>query len=309
MFFPFNVDRQIKTSKQVDGGAKATVGGFLFIVGTVVLYSTLRNLTYTMGIPAFIPLLATLVISALVGFFLLRFFVFNEKFLVESEEDSKNDSLGKYYKIRESELPRYMEGVEVFENTDGILCACVEVLYGANDKIKSENTLAYLINIFKLISQFSTDFRAYVTMENFLRSKECKNFMNTVNRDSNKSLKPLIAEMSDLILGYTEENSYLYSTFIIIRFPAINGYFLKGLQNKFGEMVTNANSSIRSIEFVDRARYREFIRNYNLVEALDLSNYKVSNLPSTVYRKYKKSIFIIEGTDTKYGYDNGVIEK
>ena len=309
MFFPYNVDSQIKSSKKVDSGTKATVSFLVFGIGVVVLYSVLRNLTYSIGLPVFIPLLITLVIAVLAGILILRFFVFNEKFMLESEEDSRNDSLGKYYKIRESELPRIIEGVEVFENTDGILCACLEILYGANDKTKSEYTLSYLINTFKLISEFSTDFKAFVTMENFIRSKECKNFMNTVNQDSNPKLKPLISEMCDLILSYTEENSYLYSTFIIIRFPAINGYLLKGLKTKFNEMVSNSTSSIRSMEFVDRARFRDFIRNYNLVESLDLSSYKVSNLPSNIYRKYKKSIFLIEGVDTKYGFDNGVMEK
>lgn len=308
MFFPYNVDSQVKSSKKAD---RKTIFSFflsLFGIGTIALYFILRDVLFTkFGLPRWLAIILTIVISLSVGFVILRFFVFNEKFLLESEEDSKNDSLGKYYKIRESELPHYIDGIEVFENTDGVLCACVEILYGPNSVEKSNFTLSYLGTIFKLISQFSVDFRVYVSKENFLRSKECKNFLNTVNiNNSNPNLKPLISEMSDLLLGFTAERSYLYSTFIIIRFPSISGTQLKGLRNSFNEIVSNSNSSIRSIEFVDRARYREFIRSYNLVEALDLSNYKSTSISSDVYRKYKNKIFIIDGVDTKYEYNNGV---
>ena len=307
MFFPYNVDSQVKSSKKTDAKTKNSFFMVLFGIGTVVLYFILRDILFIQfGLPRWLVILLTLLISFGIGFLIVRFFVFNEKFLLESEEDSKSDSLGKYYKIRESELPQLIDGIEVFENTDGVLCACVEILYGPNSLEKSNFTLAYLKTVFSLISQFSVDFRVYVSKENFLRSKECKNFLSTVNRNSNPNLKPLISEMSDLILGFTEERSFLYSTFIIIRFPSISGTQLKGLKNNFDEIVNSANSSIRSIEFVDRARYREFIRSYNLVEALDLSNYKSSTIPSDIYRKYKHKIFLIDGVETKYEYKNGV---
>lgn len=310
MFFPYNVDKQVKSYKKVDSGTKKSFFMLLYGIACVLLYFILRDILVTsFGFPRIVAIIVTLVLSILVGIFILRFFVFNEKFLMESEEDSKSDSLGKYYKIRESELPQTINGIEVFENTDGIMCACIEILYGPNDKVKSEFTLSYLKDIFSSISQFSVDFKAYVTKENFLRSKECKNFINTVNRNSNKELKSLVSEMSDLILGFTEQKSFLYSTFIIVRFPAINGNSLKSLKYRLDEIVSNSNSSIRSAEFVDRARFREFIRNYNLVEALDLSNYRASELPVNIYRKYKNNIFIIEGTETKYSYENGVKNK
>lgn len=309
MFFPYNVDSQVKSSKKTDSKTKNSFFMTLFGIGTAVLYFILRDILFVQfGLPRWLVIVLTLLISFGIGFLILRFFVFNEKFLIESEEDSKSDSLGKYYKIRESELPQLIDGIEVFENTDGVLCACVEILYGPNSKEKSTYTLSYLKSAFSLISQFSVDFRVYVSKENFLRSKECKNFLSTVNRNSNPNLKPLISEISDLILGFTEERSFLYSTFIIIRFPSISGTQLKGLRNSFNEMVNNSNSSIRSIEFVDRARFREFIRSYNLVEALDLSNYKSSTIPSDIYRKYKHNIFLIEGIETKYEYKNGVRE-
>lgn len=307
MFFPYNIDNQIKVSKKADPSAKRSVSLVVFFIGVFLLYSFLSNLlTTSFGLPRWVALVLTLLISGTVGFFLIRFFVFNERAIVESEEDSKSDSLGKYYKIRESELPMIIEGIEVFENTDGMLCACLEILYGPNSKEKSEFTLSYLAEIFENISKFSVDFRTYITRENFLRSKECKNFLNTVNQNSNKELKGLVTEMADLLLGYTELRSYLYSTFVIIRFPSVNGHSLRALKNKLQEIVSNENSSIRSIEFADRGRFREFIRNYNLVEALDLSNYKASDISIDIYRKYKNSIFVIEGVETKYEYKNGV---
>lgn len=310
MFFPYNVDSQVKASKKADDGTKRSFFLLIYFIACIVLYFILRDiLVIQFGMPWFVSILTTLVLSLTIGFFLLRFFVFNEKFLVESEEDSKSDSLGKYYKIRESELPQIIDGIEVFENTDGILCACIEILYGPNSEDKSEFTLVYLKHIFRALSQFSVDFRAYVTKENFLRSKECKNFLNTVNKPSNPELKSFVVEMSDLLLGFTKERSYLYSTFVIVRFPAINAHSLKGLRTKFNEIASASTSSIRSIEFVDRSRFREFIRDYNLVEALDLSNYRTSDLPSNVYRKYKNKIFVIEKTDTKYEFSNGVKTK
>lgn len=311
MFFPYNVDSQVKSSKKADSQTKNSFFMVLFGIATIVVYFILRDiLSVQFGLPRWLAIVITLILALISAFLILRFFIFNEKFLLESEEDAKSDSLGKYYKIRESELPRMIDGIEVFENTDGILCACVEILYGPNSKQKSQYTLSYLKVIFSALSQFSLDFRAYVAKENFIRSKECKNFLSTVNANkSNNELKMLVSEMSDLILGFTEEKSFLYTTFIIVRFPAINATSLKSLRSKFDEIVSNKNSSIRSIEFVDRARYREFIKEYNLVEALDLSNYKSNALPANIYRKYKNNIFVISGTDTKYEYKNGVKTK
>lgn len=307
MFFPYNIDNQIKVSKQSDPSDRRSVILLVFFVSMIVLYYFLRNiLTNKFGFPNWVSGVCTIFISVVVGGILLRFLVFNERAIVQAEEDSESDSLGKYYKIRESELPIIMDGIEVFENTDGMLCACIEILYGPNSKEKSEFTLDYLNDIFKSVSNFSVDFRTYITRENFLRSKECKNFLKTVNNNSNTELKNLVSEMSDLILSYTELRSYLYSTFIIVRFPPISGHSLKVLRGKLNEIVSNENSSIRSIEFADRSRFREFIRNYNLVEALDLSNYKSSDITINAYRKYKKSIFVIEGVETKYEYKNGV---
>ena len=307
MFFPYNIDDQIKVSKKASSKDKASVITFSVIAGGFGLYVVISPFfTEALRLPKFIPFLISAFTSISVLVVILRAFVFKEKDLLNEEENSKSDSLERFYNIVETELPHLVDGIEVFENTDGNMCACLEILYGPNDKIKAENTLDLLIQMFNTVSKFCLDFKVFVTKENFLRSIECRRFLNTVNSVEDPTLASVIVETSDLVLGLTAEKSNLYSTYVVMRFSPVNSRMLPGLRNQLLELLNNSNSSIRNLEFSDRKRFREFITEYYRVEALDLSSFRGGKLTSKLIRKYRKSIFVVEKNNIGYSFNTGV---
>lgn len=307
MFFPFNIDNQIKMSKKASSKDKASIITFAVIGGGVFLYLGISPFfTEVLHLPSIVAFLLCMILSISVLVFILRTFVFREKELLNEEENSKNDSLERFYHIVESELPNMIDGIEVFENDDGNMCACLEVLYGPNDRLKSEKTKDFLVELFNTISKFCIDFKVFVTKEDFSRSIECKRFLNTVNSVKDKRLAPVISEMADLVLGFTSQKSNLYSTYIVIRFTPVNSRMLPGLQSQLLDVLHSSRSSIRNLEFSDRQRFRAFIRDYYRVEALDLSTFRGGKLTSKLLRKYRKHIFLVDKVDVGYNFNTGV---
>lgn len=305
MFFPHNIDSQIKMTKKASKKDKTSIILFFLSMLVVVLFMFFRSF---IRLPVFISLLLAILVGGAIGVLILRTFIFKEKDLLDEEESSKDDSLERYYNIIESELPNMIDGIEVFENTDGNMCVCIEVLFGPNDRAKSQRTLSFLAEIFGIISRFSIDFKAYVTREDFLRSIECKRFLNTINSVKDKNLAPVISEMGDLILSYTELHSNLYSTFLVIRFSPVNMINLPSLRDNILETLNSSGSSVRNVQFCDRLRFRSFIREYNRVEALDLSSFKGGKLTSKLVRKYRRHVFVVEKNNIGYSFKTGVKE-
>ena len=305
MFFPYNIDNQIKKTKKAD---KKDITSIVMFCLSVLGFFLFRFLVSLGILPWWLCLIFTILVLLAISTFILIIFVYRGRELVEEDEESKVDSLERFYKIVETELPTIVDGIEVFENIDGNMCACLELLYGPNDKVKSDNTLKFLVSLFNSVSKFCIDFKVYVTKEDFLRSIECKRFLNTVNSVKDPTLASVIAEMSDLILGYTETKSNLYSTYIIIRFTPANISNLNGLKVQLLESLNNSNSSVRNIEFSDRKRFRSFIREYYRVEALDLSSFRGGKLTNRLIKKYGRNIFVVKKNNIRYKFNTGVKE-
>lgn len=305
MIFPHNIDVIIQKSKKSSSKDLTMLGlvliiifdlGFMFTIGT--------SLQESYGIPMLLSFLFILILDIVVGFTLFRIFVVNERDQVKEFENSKDDSLSRYYFIREREIPKMVDGIEVFENVDGNFFVVLQIFYGPNDKDKCEGTHRFFTKLFDFTANYCIDFKTYVARECFSESVECKRFLNGIGNSDNDKLTRTMLEVSDAVLDFTDKNSQLYSTYLMIRMTPFQLSGLKALSSEISVTLNNDLTSIRNFEFLDKKRFRDFVREYHNVEALDLSNIRNPQVSAQLMRTYGSTMCTPE--EYNYKFNTGV---
>lgn len=295
MIFPHNIEGYLSSNKKVK--AKDKIGVFLFVLGGVdvyIYYTFASFLKVEYNIPRFIVALILLVLNIIIIVLVFRFFVVKEEEQMKEFENSKDDSLAKYYRIREKEIPVLIDGVEVHENIDGNLFVCLQIFYGPNDEEKSEGTYKFFARLFNLLVGNCVDFRLYISREIFSQSEECKRFMSYKGNSQFPELSRAMMTIKDDILDFTETFGQLYSTYVLIRLTPIEARSIGGLKSQIEDLLNGQRSSIRNIEFLDKRRFRNFIRDYYNIEALDLSSLRNPNVAQKIMRMYGRDVFMYE---------------
>lgn len=310
MIFPHNIDKVVRDSKKSSGKDKVTFSITVGVVVDIYLYATVApKLKVAYNIPMFLSLLVLIIINAIIGITLFRVFIVKEKDQLKEFENSKADSLSRYYFIRERENPKVVDGIEVFENVDGNFFFCLQIFYGPNDLDKSEGTLRYYSTFFNMMSRYCIDFRPYVCREQFRESIECKRFLNGLGKTDNQNLTKAMLEISDMLLDFTDKNGQLYSTYVIGRMTPFQLSSIKALRSELDTLLSTDLHSIRNYNFLDKKQFRDFIRDYCNVEALDLSNIRNPQASAQLMRTYGKHIYVSKENDYGYTFNTGVKKK
>ena len=174
----------------------------------------------------------------------------------------------------------------MFEHVDGNFFFVLQIFLGPNDMEKSEGTHRFFSNLFNVLTSYCIDFRTYVCKEQFSESIECKRFLNGLGRSGNPELTKAMLEISDAVLDFTEKNGQLYSIYLPIR---VTPFQLTG---------------IKAFKFLNKKEFRDFIRDYYNVEALDLSNIRNPQVSAQLMRTYGKNICPVNEYD--YRFNTGV---
>lgn len=305
MIFPHNIEGIVKNAKKSTTKDKtlftlvilSLINGYLFIM-------VAPSLKASYGIPITITILVILVLNIAIGSTIFRVFILKEKDQLKEFENSKDDSLSRYYFIRERENSKMVDGVEVFENIDGNFFTALQIFLGPNDLQKSEGTYRFFANLFNMLSLYCIDFKTYVCKEQFSESIECKRFLNGIGRSGNSELTKAMLEISDAVLDFTEKNSQLYSIYILVRMTPFQLTGFKAFRTELEALLQGDIHSIRNFEFLNKKEFRDFIRDYYNVEALDLSNIRSPQVSAQLMRTYGKTISTIDEYD--YRFNTGV---
>lgn len=305
MIFPHNIEGIVKNSKKSSTKDKtlfglvilAMVNGYLFIM-------VAPSLKEGYGIPITITVLVILLLNLVIGSTLFRVFILKEKDQLKEFENSKDDSLSRYYFIRERETPKIVEDIEVFEHVDGNFFFVLQIFLGPNDMEKSEGTHRFFSNLFNVLTSYCIDFRTYVCKEQFSESIECKRFLNGLGRSGNPELTKAMLEISDAVLDFTEKNGQLYSIYLPIRVTPFQLTGIKAFKSELSALLSNDIHSIRNFKFLNKKEFRDFIRDYYNVEALDLSNIRNPQVSAQLMRTYGKNICPVNEYD--YRFNTGV---
>lgn len=300
MFYPKNINKFLNSNKETDknGFVILSIGG-IFLGGLIVTNSISRFL-----VAYYIPRLVTfgifIILFLVLVFFILDTFIFSSKDSLKEFSSSEKDSISRYYQIRESELPKVYDEVEMFEYVDGSLAFGLELFYGSVNTNKTINSLKNFEIIFNDLLSFSKDISIFVCKQNFEDSIECKNLLSSINKSDNKKLSSVISEMVGKMLDITYDHSRLYNTYIVVRFNPSEMDNITMVKNKIKSIVDDDNSTIRRIEFLSKPRLRDFIVEYFNVEFMDLSGFRNEDITKMIYRKY---IGIIDRVKEEYQYE------
>ena len=294
MIFPHNIEGYISSSKKTKSSYK--VGVFFFVMGLVdvyLFYTFATPLKVQFNIPRFVVAIILAILNIIIVVIVTRLFVIRENEQMKEFEDSKDDSLARYYRIRERENPTLIDGVEISENIDGNMFVCFQILYGPNDEEKSIGTYKFFARLFNLLQINCLDFRTFIAKEIFSQSEECRRFMEFKGNSVNPELSKAMMTVKDDILAFTESHGQLYSTYILIRMTPLQVRSVGSLKTQIEELL-NSRNSIRGIKFLDKQNFRHFIKEYYNVEALDLSSLRNPSLSKKVMRMHGHEVFTYE---------------
>lgn len=310
MVFPHNIEGFIKSTKK--SATKDKVNLLLILGGAFdvyVMYMIAPALQINYGVPKWLFFIILFILNVLVVVTVVRFFVVDEKDQLKEFENSKDDSLARYYYIREKEIPNVIDGIEIHEHVDGNTFVCLQIFNGPNDKDRAEGSYKFFCKLFTIIPNYCLDFRVYVSRERFSESEECKRFLAHKGNGENPELARAMLEIKDAVLDFTETMGQLYSTYIIIRMEPFKARTIGSLDKEVRELVQNGNHSIRNYAFLDKQRLRDFTKDYHNVEALDLSNIRNPNVSLKLMRMYGKSVYKYSKDEFNYSFYTGVKKK
>lgn len=312
LIFPHNIEGYISSSKKTKSSDK--VGVFFFVMGLVdvyLFYTFATPLKVQFNIPRFVVAIVLAILNIIIVVVVMRLFVIRENEQMKEFEDSKDDSLARYYRIRERENPTLIDGVEISENIDGNMFVCFQILYGPNDEEKSIGTYKFFARLFNLLQLNCLDFRTFIAKEIFSQSEECRRFMEFKGNSANPELSKAMMTVKDDILAFTESHGQLYSTYILIRMTPLQVRSVGSLKTQIEELANsrnytggiksldkqnsgNSRNSIRGVKFLDKQNFRHFIKEYYNVEALDLSSLRNPSLSKKVMRMHGHEVFTYE---------------
>ena len=275
-FYPDDVDSTQEKAGKVSEGELSklffTALGLIDLVGVFTLPTFLENL----GIGFFGSLLILIVINLLLFMTIFRFVVFDENKKAREYRAHTSDNFARFFKINKNtietiEVPGYGE-VQLFQYNNGHYLVALRLRYGSSDTEKAINTREAYERIYRLLGQYRMEFKLLSTSENFRESAEYARYRERQNKSKYKELSNRIFEN---LMKYTDAYSNVTMNTLLIRTTS-KGQTLD-LPLVLSEIVRHIemyNTSIRGVEFLEFPQFIEFVREYYVLEAIDLSRLK-----------------------------------
>ena len=275
-FYPNDVDRITQKAGTVSDSEKLTTFIALFIMCNVGLGMILPQFVVKMGGNVFLAILIQLLLNAVFGTTIFRFFVFKENDRVKEYKSYGQDSFSRYFKIgKEPVMEINVEGygtVDVFGFTDtGMYMVALHLRYGSNNSEKDKKTKEALQDIFKVLCRANLAYTVVYSDEDFLESLEFKNYIKKINKGVYKDNMLRIFNYAMEVSG----RSNVTATTILI--STLRKHQIYELGVTLSNILTIANSNFnafRSAEYLNFNQFVEFARDYYGLEVIDLSMVK-----------------------------------
>lgn len=301
MIFPINVSDRLRNAGKSKSIEKFSFILFLIVLANLLCFGQLSVVFESLHLPMWLLIVIQILVSFAVGFLLIRIFVVRENDKLEEHKMSKDASISNYYFILDKEHLDEIEGAPIFEYNDGNLAVFVRFFYGENNIRKMKANSEFMQSIYNIIIKYGLECRTLNMPEKFRNSRECQVYTNSLSNIKQDNLRNALADLSEYMLQYTDDYSELQTTTLIVR--TINPYQVHELGiilRTLSAQYKVANTSIRSIEFLDNRQMRILMSNYYLLEALDLVSLHVKNVSRNLLIEFKDKVRVL-----KIKYVNG----
>lgn len=292
MIYPIKVHKQAQQSGKVMKDDILRFGVMLAVVLTVALFFLINWVVKMyIGGGLAISILITLVIAAMVGSVLLRYFVLDENSRVMEYQNQGTASFARYVNLRKdivNTIHARGEDLNCFEFSDGSSVCVLQFRYGSNDDAKAKITHKLFERMFSILGEENIPFRTINMLEDFDDSAECDNMVGHCNNIKDKKLAKHLLSVAGNVLDETRKSGKVVTLYLMIC-PRAN-YPLSELEAVLGNLlgaIAAQPTAFRSVECLDQQQLLKFYKAFYQLEAIDLSAMRVMDLAEDTHEKFE----------------------
>lgn len=252
----------------------------LLLIANFVGVLTIPPLLRGVGINMFFSILIQLGVNGFIFFTIGRFLVFDEKSKIKEYNSYSDDSLGRYYKIREENTKEITltngETINLYGYDDGSYLCALRIRYGSNGDDKMDYTFSTFKDIFHLLGKHKIEYKDLTSKENFRETEECEKYLKKLNEIDDSRLSSHMMQIMDTALTIAEEESNVAVTHILIRFRDYQSYDAGNILSRLVDTAENRKNGFRSVKFVEFKDLINLVREYYGLEVVDLAMLKIA---------------------------------
>lgn len=286
MIYPIDVNKRVNSARSISGQDKRGVIISSFLLGNVVMFVILRTLfVQFLGLGTGAALAVQGIILCVVGVFLFRFFIFDERARMAEYQAADLDNFSRFLAVRDAVRTKEIKGRKItfFEYADGTSFVAFALRFGSNDKAKSLSTEETLTKVLNDIAGLGLETRITNMPENFAVSPEFKRRVREVNDIEDRQLQKCMLEITDAVLQNALAESNCDITYLIVR--TASGYQNDDLEFAVALLLDRLSGSVtayRSIEPLDTAGLLDYYREFYTVDAIDLAMLRTMENAETI---------------------------
>lgn len=274
------------------------------VVALFILPSILKGIGGGLGLSVIIILIANIFIFFTIG----RYGVFDEKSRLKEYKSYSDDSLGRFYKIRDEnvkEITLYDEEVvKLYGFDDGSFMSCLCLRFGYNGEENMDFTFQSLVNVFRSLSFSDIEFRTLVSREDFLETDEYSDYVNKLNDAEFKKLAAFQMRVLDVATRIAEKESNVSVIHLVMRFTDSQSYEAAQILYEVKRLARSSMNGFRSAQYIDFKTYVNVVRKYYGLEVVDLAMLKVAEPTEDELYDILQAIKV-----SKVNADNGSVYK
>lgn len=276
MIFPQDVNRVIVNSKKIDGDNKTKLIGIVAFFGIFIVgYLVDVFISGAIGAGFGVTIAIVAVIGIVIGFFIFRFVIFDEREKKREFLGQESDSFAKYMFLRNDIHTDFVVDdtpITIFEFTNGSSVAVIEFRFGSNDDVKAKKTRDIYEHIIHAAAVNGVESRCIVGTEDFRTSEEFRRHVRAINAIENKEAAKSVMRINDAIISSSCKKSHVDVVYVMLRTKGgQQRHDLELTVRSAHTMMSSVASAFRTMKFLDGDELMAFFRYFYGIEAIDLS--------------------------------------
>lgn len=317
MIFPRDLNKRIRDKQKVAGDNQVQLFITIFTLANVFGFFILDwvNGTFLNG-SLWLTLAMMAVLNVVAGVFVFRFFIFDETAKMREFQGAEGDSFAKYMKVRKDVVHSVAvrsQSISVTEFNNGSMAFTIQLKFGSNDDFLAGQTKELLRSMYSIAHSYNLETRTVVSSEDFVRSAEYHQYVESINGIKEKILKNTLIALSEASIKRHQELCNTACVYFTVK--SVQNYqradledVLKNYIKLFGESVT----ALRSIKFLNNEELLDFFTEFYGVGAIDLSTTQAIELSKDLNESFNAVMKLYMLRDEEghiYETNDGTVKK
>lgn len=278
--YPEDIDVKLQNIGKTSTEDKMKLFFFVLGLANAIGVFTIPPLLRGIGINMFFSILIQIIVNGFIFLTIGRFLVFDEKAKLKEYNSYSDDSLGRYYKIREENTKEVTlnngDTVKLLGYDDGSYLCALRIRYGSNGNDKIDYTFSAFKEMFLLLGKNKIECKDLTSKENFRETEECEKYLKKLNNIEDNRLSAHMMQIMDTALTIAEQESNVAVTHILMRFKDYQSYDAGNILSRLLDIADNKRNGFRSVKFVDFREVINLVREYYGLEVVDLAMLKIA---------------------------------